>query len=222
MSQLQTWGRVLWGLCWILCQRGLEGIGQKQKRLFLSSHPPISHMQTRTAHLLGFSIFVLCFFCSHLWQQGCIEVCMFFLEVAKTWFFFFFNFFLNMYLKQYLEQVDSCSTCDQKLCNEVQTCFYFEYSPKNKMLFFSCGFWRFFKENPAVVVTILSIGTCLFPTSLCHCRCPGGALCPSELVGQSFLLAQDIFCQGKGNQMFLFVIWLSCNLCGSAESASGA
>lgn len=118
--------------------------------------------------------------------------------------------------------MDSCSTCDQKLCNEVQTCFYFEYSPKNKMLFFSCGFWRFFKENPAVVVTILSIGTCLFPTSLCHCRCPRGALCPSELVGQSFLLAQDIFYQGKGNQMFLFVIGLLCNLCGSAESASGA
>lgn len=107
--------------------------------------------------------------------------------------------------------------CDQKQCNEVQTCFYFEYSFQKKKLFFLCGFWRFFKENPAVVVTVLS----LIPTSPCHCRCPGGALCPSELVSQSFLLAQDIFHQGKAKQSFLF-IWLSCSLCGSAQSAGGA
>lgn len=66
------------------------------------------------------------------------------------------NFFILNYvcLKWYLEQVDSCSTCDQKLCNKVQTWFYFECSlPKYMfLLFFLCGFWRFFKENTAVAV----------------------------------------------------------------------
>lgn len=70
---------------------------------------------------------------------------------------------------------------------------------KKKKLFFLCGFWRLFKDNSAVVITILFTGSCLIFTSLCHCRCPGGALCPSELVGQSFLLAQDIDYQGMGN-----------------------
>lgn len=65
------------------------GGNRAEIKVALLTFPPcVAHRQTWTAHLLGFSTFVLCFYL-HLWKQGYVEVCMFFLEVAKTWFFFF-------------------------------------------------------------------------------------------------------------------------------------